>query len=70
MTPTLALLRAHNPKFFNKSTMKFFGKQKFKIKGEFLEVEYVEKCPRIVYWRINKDYSLTKENSNNETTSN
>lgn len=52
----LALIRAHNKKFFDGPTMRFFGKQKIKCVPSFgrwvLKVEYLEKCPRVTYFSV------------------
>lgn len=56
----LNLVKAHNPLFFDRKTMRFFGKQKVTIDNDKLRVQYLEKCPRICWWLINPfTYELT-----------
>ena len=52
-----ALIKANNPKFFDRETMRFFGKQKFTVIESFgryhLKIKFFEKCPRETVYVVN-----------------
>lgn len=56
-----------NDKFFSRSTMKFFGRQRFWIidsdNGPLLRIKFLEKCPRVSHYAINPEtLELTSTN--------
>jgi len=63
MNITINDIKDANPKFFDNGNMRFFGEQKFELvktnEGILLKIEFLEKCPRVCFYKINENLKIT-----------